>query len=58
MADADGATTFSELDKLENAAHQGYDVVVGSRNHLKEDSIAKVEVCSSFHPRELGTVQC
>lgn len=44
MADADGATTFSELEKLEGAAEQGYDVVVGSRNHLKEDSIAQVSL--------------
>ena len=42
MADADGATTFSELAKLEEACEQGYDVVVGSRNQSKEDSRAQV----------------
>lgn len=42
MADADGATTFSEIEKLERAANQGFDVVVGSRNNAKENAIAQV----------------
>ena len=41
MADADGATTFSELEKLEKAVLSGFDVAVGSRNHQKEEAIAK-----------------
>lgn len=42
MADADGATTFSEIEKLERSANQGFDVVVGSRNNENENAIAKV----------------
>ena len=41
MADADGATTFSELEKLEKAVVSGFDVAVGSRNHQKEEAIAQ-----------------
>lgn len=42
MADADGATTFSEIEKLERSANQGFDVVVGSRNNENENAIAQV----------------
>ena len=41
MADADGATTFSEIEKLEKAVKEGYDLAVGSRNHQKEEAIAR-----------------
>ena len=41
MADADGATTFSEIEKLETAVKEGYDLAVGSRNHQKEEAIAQ-----------------
>ena len=41
MADADGATTFSEIEKLEKVVKEGYDLAVGSRNHQKEDAVAK-----------------
>lgn len=47
MADADGATRFSDLEALENAMkaieQRGYGVVVGSRAHLTEQAIAKVK---------------
>ena len=57
MADADGATTFSELAKLEEACEQGYDVVVGSRNQSKEDTMAQVWFISiNLIFRELGIV--
>ena len=42
MADADGATTFSELEKLEDSMHLGYDVVVGSRNQDNDSATVKV----------------
>ena len=42
MADADGATTFSEIEKLEEALNSGYDVAVGSRNHIKKNAVAQV----------------
>ncbi|KAH7968348.1 hypothetical protein HPB52_007960 [Rhipicephalus sanguineus] len=38
FADADGATKFSDLDKLEDSTNV---VVVGSRAHLEKDSIAE-----------------
>ncbi|KAK8830699.1 hypothetical protein WA577_004426 [Blastocystis sp. JDR] len=41
MADADGATTFSEIEKLEEALNSGYDVAVGSRNHIKKNAVAQ-----------------
>ena len=44
MADADGATTFSELGKLQNALRERVEVVVGSRNHLTENANATVTV--------------
>lgn len=44
MADADGATTFSEVEKLDAQYEAGADVVVGSRNHLKENAVAQVDV--------------
>lgn len=43
MADADGATTFSEIEKLDAQFDAGADVVVGSRNHLKENAVAQVD---------------
>lgn len=42
MADADGATTFSEVEKLEEALNSGCDMAVGSRNHLKKNAVAQV----------------
>lgn len=42
MADADGATTFSEIEKLDAQYEAGADVIVGSRNHLKENAVAQV----------------
>lgn len=48
MADADGATPFTELDKLEKRMNQVADgdathpaVVIGSRAHLQNDAVAK-----------------
>ena len=41
MADADGATTFSEVEKLEGAMKEGYDLAVGSRSQRQEGSMAK-----------------
>lgn len=43
MADADGATTFSEIEKLDAQYEAGADVIVGSRNHLKENAVAQVD---------------
>ncbi|XP_059088638.1 dolichyl-phosphate beta-glucosyltransferase-like [Tigriopus californicus] len=46
FADADGATQFSELEKLESklsaiqSAHEGDGIVCGSRAHMEKDSIA------------------
>ena len=49
FADADGATMFSDLDKLEKemstidrSHHAGMAVVCGSRAHLEKESIAQV----------------
>ena len=44
MADADGATTFSEIEKLEKELHNGCDVAIGSRNGHRKDAVAKVDV--------------
>ena len=41
MADADGATTFSEVEKLEKAMKEGYDLAVGSRSQRQEGAAAK-----------------
>ena len=41
MVDADGATSFAEIEKLEKEAQDGSDVVVGSRNHLKQNAVAQ-----------------
>ena len=43
MADADGATTFSEVEKLDAQYEAGADVVDGSCNHLKENAVAQVD---------------
>ena len=46
MVDADGATRFSDIDKLEQillkAQDRGYGIAVGSRAHLQESAAANV----------------
>ena len=50
FADADGASKFSDFEKLENALKKNLKkdiesdeiVVCGSRRHLEKDSVAKV----------------
>lgn len=48
MVDADGATKFSDLDKVEKAldelkgGKEGMAVSVGSRAHLQDDAVAQV----------------
>jgi dolichyl-phosphate beta-glucosyltransferase len=46
MVDADGATKFSDLEKLlneiETAIKGDHAVVVGSRHHLEQEAIAQV----------------
>jgi dolichyl-phosphate beta-glucosyltransferase len=46
IVDADGATRFSDLDRLEERMNQierdGHGVVVGSRAHMQGDAVAKV----------------
>ena len=55
MVDADGATKFSDLDRLEEemlkAMVHGLGVVVGSRAHLQEKAVATVRW-------ELSAVKC
>jgi len=45
MADADGATCFSDLERLEQAlgkeGDMGYQIAFGSRHHLKDQALAK-----------------
>jgi dolichyl-phosphate beta-glucosyltransferase len=42
MVDADGASTFSELDKLEAAlVNDGHFLAFGSRSHLVDEAKAK-----------------
>ena len=52
FADADGATTFSDLDKverlLEEISKDGEGVVCGSRAHLEQDSIASRTAIRTF----------
>ena len=52
MVDADGATKFSDLDKVERAldelkgGKENMAISVGSRAHLQDDAVA--QVCSLF----------
>jgi hypothetical protein len=53
MADADGATPISELEKLEKGLHSiekdGYGIACGSRHHLEDKEIVtKVLLHLSF----------
>ena len=55
FADADGATRFSDISKLESALNKldtsnsdGMAIVCGSRAHLEKDSIAQVTTHHSF----------
>ena len=51
FADADGATKFSELAKLEatlNEANLAKRIVIGSRAHLEEDAIASRSAIRTF----------
>ncbi|VDP47023.1 unnamed protein product [Schistosoma margrebowiei] len=41
FVDADGATQFSDIEKLEEALNGGMAVICGSRAHLEEQALAK-----------------
>ena len=51
MVDADGATSFAEIEKLEKEAQDGSDVVVGSRNQLKQNAVAQVDLSRDYKKR-------
>ena len=60
FADADGATRFSDITKLEvelrdmdTSNSEGMAVVCGSRAHLEKESIAEVGACC---PRKLKMI--
>ena len=53
MVDADGATSFAEIEKLEKEAQDGSDVVVGSRNHLKQNAVAQVDLSRDYKKARL-----
>jgi len=52
MVDADGATKFSDLDRLEQRMKEiekdGCGVVVGSRAHLQDEAVAKRSIFRNF----------
>jgi dolichyl-phosphate beta-glucosyltransferase len=51
FADADGATRFSDLSKLESTINEQKDdktIVIGSRAHLEEDAIASRSAIRTF----------
>ncbi len=52
MADADGATPFQELLRLERALAEGADVAIGSRALYSQDTAIK----TSFHRRAMGRI--
>lgn len=47
MADADAATNFSDLERLELALNHGADVAIGSRAHLRRSSSISSSTSSS-----------
>lgn len=52
MVDADGATKFSDLEKLlneiETTKNGEHGIVVGSRHHLEQEAIAQVIISTTI----------
>ena len=52
FADADGATPFHEIERLERALSEGADIAIGSRATAR----AQISVTARFHRRIIGRV--
>ena len=52
FTDADGATPFQEINRLEQALHNGADIAIGSRAIPSEDT----QVSARFHRKYLGRI--
>lgn len=59
FADADGATTFADVENLEKSIQkQGFDVAFGSRAHLvKSEAVIKASTLRVDYPFTLSLIE-